>query len=672
MGLLNKLFRCEIAKINALKDENKDVRREAAKALGEMGWQPKDELERAYYLIAKYDKDKLVEIGEPVVEPLLHALKDENRSVRIEIAKVICKIGDERGVEPLIQVLGDDHLDEMQDIETSLLTAQSLGIERIVNGKIVDKYIHLLKNCTVRGEAAEALGEIGDERAVEPLIHALKDRDKAVRWKAAEALGEIGDERAVEPLIHALKDKDRAWVHCQVAEALGEIRDERAVEPLIQALNDENKDVHWGAAEALGEIGGTRVVETFIQFLKDEEYADRNCVVNALGKMKDERAVEPLIHALKDKDEYVRLEAAEALSEIGDAAVEPLIHVLKDKDWDVRWKAAKALGEIGDERAVEPLIHALKDKHKVVRWKAAVALGEIGDERAVEPLIHALKDKEVRSEAAEALGKIEDERAVEPLIHALKDKDEYVRLKAADALGKMKDERAVEPFIHAFKDEDYRIREKAARALIMIGKPAVEHLIYALKDKDYWVRKTAARVLDEIEAKRAVEPLSHFKKESETSIVGLGVEMSSDNKQDRRGAETLEILFDIDDLGGGFYGNKAWRIFMKNCDPDRLLNSVLLEGDISETLAGHERIFCIAVQNLDLSVITYLKESFESCEEKGLLPLDKRFIEGNVTDATSLVIRGSIDSFGKFVTNEWTRIDEDLCKECGWEYAPVK
>lgn len=149
-------------------------------------------------------------------------------------------------------------------------------------------------------------------------------------------------------------------------------------------------------------------------------------------------------------------------------------------------------------------------------------------------------------------------------------------------------------------------------------------------------------------------------------------EIAKDGLYDRVKEIELGILFNIDDLGGGFYGNKAWRVFMKNCDPKKLPNSVLLEGDISETLAGHERIFCIAVQNLDLSVITYLKESFESYKEKGLLPLDKRFIEGNVTDTNNLVIRGRIDSFGKFVTNEWTRIDEDLCKECGWEYAPAK
>ena len=102
--------------------------------------------------------------------------------------------------------------------------------------------------------------------------------------------------------------------------------------------------------------------------------------------------IDGLIRALRHEDEEVRLEAAEALGEIGDSrAVEPLIQALKDEDDDVQWGAAEALGKMG-ERAVEPLIQALKDKN--VRSLATFALGEIGDSRAVEPLIQALKDED--------------------------------------------------------------------------------------------------------------------------------------------------------------------------------------------------------------------------------------------------------------------------------------
>jgi len=71
----------------------------------------------------------------------------------------------------------------------------------------------------VRGFAADALGEIGDSRAVEPLINALKDPFSDVQYYATRALGEIGDKRAVEPLTKALKYKD-SGVRMRAAEAL--------------------------------------------------------------------------------------------------------------------------------------------------------------------------------------------------------------------------------------------------------------------------------------------------------------------------------------------------------------------------------------------------------------------------------------------------------------------
>jgi HEAT repeat protein len=93
--------------------------------------------------------------------------------------------------------------------------------------------------------AAEALGEIGDARAVEPLIVALKEGYTDVRRGAAEALCKIGAP-AVEPLIAALKGTN-GTVRRDAAESLGKIGDTRAVEPLIAALKDTEKNmcVQW-------------------------------------------------------------------------------------------------------------------------------------------------------------------------------------------------------------------------------------------------------------------------------------------------------------------------------------------------------------------------------------------------------------------------------------------
>lgn len=55
---------------------------------------------------------------------------------------------------------------------------------------------------------------------IEGLIRALKDEDEDIRYWVAEALGKIGDNRAVGPLIEALKDEN-SYVRYRAAKALG-------------------------------------------------------------------------------------------------------------------------------------------------------------------------------------------------------------------------------------------------------------------------------------------------------------------------------------------------------------------------------------------------------------------------------------------------------------------
>jgi len=131
------------------------------------------------------------------------------------------------------------------------------NIEKMEAKRDVKGLIKALKDWRVVDEAAYVLGEIGDKRAVEPLIKALEDEDRNVRWGAAEALGYIGDKRAVEPLIKALEDEDW-YVRKRAAYALGDIGDKRAVEPLTEALKDDEEEVREAAECNLGKFKAKR------------------------------------------------------------------------------------------------------------------------------------------------------------------------------------------------------------------------------------------------------------------------------------------------------------------------------------------------------------------------------------------------------------------------------
>jgi HEAT repeat protein len=60
----------------------------------------------------------------------------------------------------------------------------------------------------LHAHAARALGQIGDPRALDALVAALRNTCYGARVAAIEALAQIGDRRALEPLTAALGDGD--------------------------------------------------------------------------------------------------------------------------------------------------------------------------------------------------------------------------------------------------------------------------------------------------------------------------------------------------------------------------------------------------------------------------------------------------------------------------------
>jgi len=160
------------------------------------------------------------------VTSLIQKLNNDDLLIRLNAIKALGDARDARAVEPLVAALGD-------------------------------------KNCGCA--ASNALVKIGNT-SVEPLIAALKDENMIARRNAAKALGEIKDPRAVKPLITTLKDED-ATVRWQAVKALGEIKDPRAVEPLVSTLKDDNTIVRWHAAKALENIGDPSVKPLIVDIL---------------------------------------------------------------------------------------------------------------------------------------------------------------------------------------------------------------------------------------------------------------------------------------------------------------------------------------------------------------------------------------------------------------------
>lgn len=119
-----------------------------------------------------------------------------------------------------------------------------------------------------RAEAISLLGELDDPRAMEALAAVMTQEGlDGLRFAAALALARRRDARAAPLLIQALSYPD-AELRGDAAEALGELGEARAVEPLIQTMRNDGQPVpRWKAMTALGRLGDRSAVPELVELL---------------------------------------------------------------------------------------------------------------------------------------------------------------------------------------------------------------------------------------------------------------------------------------------------------------------------------------------------------------------------------------------------------------------
>ncbi len=124
--------------------------------------------------------------------------------------------------------------------------------------------------------------------------------------------------RVLEPLVEALIADDSEMVQAAAVDALGLLGDARAIGPLIDRLaNDEQPTVREAVANSLANFEGREVLEALVEALADEDERVRSAVAQALGDLGDPAASLPLLHALSDDYPRVRESAAAGLRKLG-------------------------------------------------------------------------------------------------------------------------------------------------------------------------------------------------------------------------------------------------------------------------------------------------------------------------------------------------------------------
>ncbi len=421
----------------------------------------------------------------------------------------------------------------------------------------VSRLIPLVSEPYYRKAVLRAMGRIGDEAAIHPLVNALVNGTPCPDRTALVALNEmverarIGGTREVlvrriaaeiqqfssAGLLQGLKDmversdgerkryalRAMGWCHDQSAipsmvESLADpLIADLAVEALSSLSRDHARAILKVASEAvlpadaihrLVEIIGSRrdpEVDSFLRrHLDHEEDIVRQAAAAAMAAEPRREDLEFLVGALGDISLLVSREAVKGLlslaalsTDMRDEVTGRVEGLTASSSAEMRCAALAVIAGLGSQGSGETLDLALHDPAACVRRTAVSLLGESADPQRLWRLTVALADEDarVREEAVAAVGRLQDDRARGVLLAALQDRSIWVRCQAAQALA---DHAAVE--VQAALEEAAQREAPPVRvhAICALGKlwPASSKLLGELaRDPDPEVRRAVLRAL---------------------------------------------------------------------------------------------------------------------------------------------------------------------------------
>lgn len=184
-----------------------------------------------------------------ILETLVSALKDEDATVRDRAAWGLARTYPDQAESVLLSALDDDNVEVSQWAAEGLYNLES----------------H-------RGTALNVL------------LASLGHEDWLIRRNAVWALKRIADKQAVPALIDTLQNDNNRGIRSYAAEALGLLDDQRAVQPLITSLSDTDELVRAETIKALVLLLGSDVLPLFIDLLFDTESVVQGTVIEVWEK----------------------------------------------------------------------------------------------------------------------------------------------------------------------------------------------------------------------------------------------------------------------------------------------------------------------------------------------------------------------------------------------------
>jgi HEAT repeat protein len=196
-------------------------------------------------------------IAESDLSNTISIAQDMSMSVndRILAIRALGSSGDTRASGPLLGILGN--LAETSGIRSSTVRAlANLGTPRAEILQALEKvYRDPLTGDNLSYTVLLYLGYMKATESLPLLSEALSHSNSMIRFKAAQALGMLGSDEAIDALISHMKNEEDPMVRAEMVQAIGQTQNPLTEAALIKALrSDQEPLVRYNAAIMLGKF----------------------------------------------------------------------------------------------------------------------------------------------------------------------------------------------------------------------------------------------------------------------------------------------------------------------------------------------------------------------------------------------------------------------------------